>query len=48
MPQLEASAQIARYTAYLRYLESLAGLYSTELKVVDIGAFRSVLAGRAV
>lgn len=46
MPQLEASAQIARYTAYLRYLESLAGLYSRELKMVDIGAFRSVLARR--
>jgi hypothetical protein len=48
MPQLEASAQIARYTAYLRYLESLAGLYSRELKVVDVSAFRSVLAGHAV
>lgn len=46
LPQLEASAQVARYTAYLRYLESLAGLYSRELKVVDIGAFRSALARR--
>ena len=46
MPQLEASTQIARYTAYLRYLESLAGLYSRELKVVDVSAFRSALARR--
>jgi hypothetical protein len=46
MPQLEAAAQIARYTAYLRYLESLAGLYSSELKVPDISAFRGALTRR--
>ena len=47
MPRLEAMAKIERYTAYLRYLDSLEELYSGELRLVDIGAFRSALAGRA-
>jgi hypothetical protein len=47
MPQLEAAARISRYTAYQGYLDGLAALYSRELKVVDIGAFRSALSGRA-
>jgi hypothetical protein len=46
MPQLNVQARIARYTAYLGYLDELARTYSKELKVVDIELFRRRIAGQ--
>ena len=48
MPELAARARQVRYEAFLRYLDDLAALYSKELGVVDIAAFRNVMTGNAM
>lgn len=44
-PELSVEAQVARYDAYLKYLENLERMYSRALKVVDITNFRRRVAG---
>ena len=46
--ELAARARLVRYEAFLRYLDDLAALYSKELGVVDIAAFRNVMTGNAM
>jgi len=45
-PQMAAAANLIRYRNYLRYLDDLTTMYATELKVVDLTALRSAMAGR--
>lgn len=40
-PELGVEVQVARYSGYLDYLESLKRIYSRELKFVDISVFRA-------
>ena len=45
MPELAARARQVRYEAFLRYLDDLDALYSKELGVVDVAAFRRAMTG---
>ena len=45
MPQLALEARIARYDAYLGYLEQLAKVYGRHLRQVDFGTFRRCVVG---
>jgi hypothetical protein len=45
-PQMAAAANLVRYRNYLHYLDDLTTMYATELKVVDLTALRSAMAGR--
>jgi len=45
--RLDLRARLARYEAYLGYLDTLTSLYANELHVVDIRAFRHAVTGRS-
>jgi len=48
VPELGIRARILRYDAFLGYLDKLSGLYTRELKVVDLQRFRRRLGGENV
>jgi hypothetical protein len=45
VPELGVEVQVARYAAYLEYLDGLKRIYARELKVVDIALFRARISG---
>ena len=46
LPQLSLRAAVLRYERYRHYLDGLTSLYTAELRTVDLGAVRGMLARR--